>query len=328
LAELIILFACFCGFLPAMDVKLMTDQPTTRRRPWSRSPVAVFGSVAMTAGLTLACIVSGKPKGLWEATELRSVNSTQFEWVEARHEHWDHAADLLIANVKEAGVKRGQIISIDAHSNPGSDNIFTAYYSKALLSKGDLNIKVAIQDAGYSWKTFYNKACAVAGSDTTDVISITSSHNGYGSSVTFVFSYDAPASAPESRQITWVESRSKTWNGAATDIIAKIKAAGAKRGQVVGIDAHNNGCTSVDDAIFSAYLDLTAPGYGNLNIKYQGQNAKSAWKTFYNQASAAANTDVISLTSSCNGYSSGITYVFSYIAGTIDESNSTDHKLE
>merc|ERR1711957_1104006 len=117
------------------------------------------------------------------------------------------------------------MVSIDAHNNDeDGDAIFTAYYSKALMSKGDLNIKYEVDNAGYSWSKFYDRACAAAGSDITDLISITSSINSGGNSVTFVFRYDAPASRPESGKVTWVDSRSQHWSGAADDIIAKIKA--------------------------------------------------------------------------------------------------------
>lgn len=291
-----------------MDAKLMVDdEPMTRQRPWSRSAVVALGVVAMIAGV---CVLSPLP--LRESITGASRVPTHFEWVEARSNTWNGGADLIIAKLKEAGVKRGQIISIDAHNNePTGQAIFSAYYSKALMSKGDLNIKYNEQNAKYGWATFYNRASAVAGSDITDLISITSSINWQGYSVTFVFSYDAPASTPESGKIIWVESRSGSWNGAATDVIAKIKATGAKRGQVLGIDAHNNGPNEA--AIFSAYVDLTAPGYGNLDIEFSVTNTnRFGWATFYNRACATAGPDTFSITSSCNSGGNGVTYVFSY----------------
>lgn len=293
-----------------MDAKLMMDdEPMTHRKPWSRSAVAALGVVAMIAGV---CVLSPVP--LRESITGASRVPTHFEWVEARASSWAGGADLIIAKLKEAGVKRGQIISIDArNNNEDGQAIFSAYYSKALMSKGDLNIKYEVDNAGDGWATFYDRACAAAGSDITDLISITSSINEGGRSVTFVFRYDAPASRPESGKITWVESRSQTWNGAATDIIAKIKATGAKRGQVLGIDAHNNGCGDSDLAIFSAYVDLTAPGYGNLDIEFKSDNTdKYGWATFYNRACARAGPDTISITSSCNMRGGGVTYGFSY----------------
>jgi len=290
-----------------MDVKLMMDQPMTHRRPWFRTPAVILGSVTMLVGVLVL-----SPLPLRDSITGASRNPTQFEWVEARAGEWDKGADLLIAKVREAGVKRGQIISIDAHSSSeNGEAIFTAYYSKALMSKGDLNIKYKSDNADYDWPKFYDRACAAAGSDTTDVISITSSINSGGDAVTYVFSYDAPASTPESREITWVESRSGSWNGAAIDIIAKIKATGAKRGQVLGIDAHNNGCSH--EAMFSAYLDLTAPGYGDLDIKFVSVGGSASWESYYNQALAAVNTDTITYTASCNSGGEVAGYVFTYI---------------
>ena len=48
-----------------------------------------------------------------------------------------------------------------------------------------------------------------------------------------------------------MESRSGSWNDAADGIISKLKNNGVKKGQIISIDAHNNGPDG--DAIFSAH---------------------------------------------------------------------------
>lgn len=281
------------------------DKPSNTR--WRQRGVGIaIGSLATLFSLGL----------VWDASKHHLTATTlaaapNFEWVEARAGSWNGAANGVIAKLKAAGVKRGQIVSIDAHNNgPDGDAIFSAHYSTAYPSNGDLDITYSVQNtASYGWATFYNKANADAEEDLTDLIGITSSINEKGRAVTYVFKYVKAASNAEARKLTWEESRAGSWNGAANDIIAKIKASGAERGQVVGIDAHNNGPD--EDAIFSAVIDLDAPGYGPLDISYHVQNtADYGWATFYNKASAAATTDVISFTSSCNTAGRGVTYVF------------------
>jgi hypothetical protein len=273
-----------------------------------------MGSVAALFGLGLMWVATTnlKPSGVDTDTGLFGKPTSNFEWVEVRAGSWNGAADAIIAKLKAAGVKRGQIVTIDAHNNgPDGAAIFSAHYSKSLLSNGDLDISYSAQGADYGWATFYNKASRDAEADITDLISITSSTNSRGRAVTYVFKYVKVASHAESRVLTWKEVRAGSWNGAADAIIVQIKASGAQRGQVVGIDAHNNGPDEA--AIFSAVLDLTAPGYGALDIGYHSQNiAGVGWGTFYNKASVEATTDVISFTSSCNTGHRGVTYVFYY----------------
>lgn len=176
----------------------------------------------------------------------RPERISDYEWLEARDGSWNGAADAIIQKLAEAGVKRGQIVSIDAHnSDPDSEAIFSAHFSKSLPDGGDLKITYEVQNtAEYGWEKFYDTAIEQAKAvPTTDIISITSSCNTGGAGVTYVFKYD-PASADEpSRPLTWKETRSmgSSWSDAAKDIIDQIKASGAQRGQVLCIDAHNFG---------------------------------------------------------------------------------------
>jgi len=303
----------------------MHSKPHTMQRSLR---VFVLGSVAMLAGLGSVYTFGAKSSlrhsagpNLSKAASLSADASKvvslsadpAFGWVEARGGSWNSAADLIIRRLKDAGVKRGQIISIDAHNNdPDGDAIFSAHFSKAYPSKGHLDITYTEQNAVYGWATFYTNANHDAERDITDLISITSSINSEGYAVTYVFKYSPTASNPTSRPLTWKEERAGSWNGGADQIIASIKASGAQRGQIVGIDAHNNGPTQ--DAIFSAVLDLNAPGYGPIaDIGYYAQNtAGYGWATFYDIASVHATTDVISFTASCNTDGRAVSYVFFY----------------
>jgi hypothetical protein len=285
------------------------DQPAVRERRYPRR--IVIGAVAVIASLGLFGLVSVKVNN----TTFLSTAATEDTWVEARASSWNGAAKLVIAKLKAAGVKRGQIISIDAHNNaPTGKAIFSGHYSKQYPSKGELDITYHVQNSQTSWATHYNNADTAVKSDFTDLICITSSINSGNYAVTYAFSYSTPASNAESQTLTWVEARENYWSDAAKSIIKKIRDSGAKRGQVVGIDAHNNGCS--DTAIMSAVLDLNAPGYGDLDIDYQWQNRYYSWNTFYNtaakQAKTYANNSVISFTSSCNENGRAVSFVFYY----------------
>lgn len=235
-----------------------------------------------------------------------------FGWVEVRAGSWNGAADQIISKLKYAGVKRGQIVSIDAHNNgPDADAIFSAHFARDWQSQGDLDITYTAQNtADYGWATFYSRAVAYA--DVTDIISITSSCNEHGRGVQYVFSYAPHATnAVVSSTVSWVESRAGSWNGAANGVISKLEAAGVQRGQVIWIDAHNNGPDG--DAIFSAFYDKSLPGYGPASITYASQNDDYSWATFYNNAASQATVDVISITSSINEHGRAVTYVFTYV---------------
>jgi hypothetical protein len=266
---------------------------------------------ALTGALTFAALTCSALPRLQAVSFAGSV-SMNVEAVEVRSGTWNGAADGIIAKLKEAGVKRGQIVTIDAHNNgPDEDAIFSAHFVRGWPSKGDLDIQYTVQNtADYGWATFYNNA--VRGVDTTDLIGITASCNTGGGGVQYVFNYAPTAQNHVVDNLAWQESRAGSWNGAADDIIAKLKANGVQRGQVVSIDAHNNGAGNGDNAIFSAFYDTGLPGYGELNIAYNVQNTNYGWSTFYANAGAAATTDVISITSSVNENGRAVTYVFNY----------------
>lgn len=294
-----------------MQQEPLLEQPRTSHR---KIGYVAFAGVLVLAGAVATFAYTGQ-----QPVELRTIQVDDFSWVEARASSWNGAANLIIKKLKGLGVKRGQIISIDAHSDrPPSegDAIFSAHYNLAYPSNGDLDITYHAQNTADNWATLYRRANAVAQKDLTDLIGITSSTNEGGRSVTYVFAYSPVASQARSSTLTYLEVRNNNWNAAANAIIAKIKASGALRGQVVGIDAHNNGCSEA--GIFSAVLDLHAPGLGKLDIGYHAENNQvrtGGYSYNYDRASAAATTDVISFTSSCTNLGAmgkGVTYMFHY----------------
>jgi len=77
---------------------------------------------------------------------------------------------------------------------------------------------------------------------------------------------------------------------------------------------HNNGPD--EQAIFSAHFCTDLPGYGKLDISYNGQNDSYSWGRFYENLGAASagktKDQIISMTASCNGGGRSVLYVFSY----------------
>jgi len=294
---------------PAMDTEFTKIEHEAAQPVTARYLRIILGSVAIVFGVGSVYMVGVKSVDIHSVAGLEAV-APQFGWVEARSGGWYSGANLIIDKLKKAGVKRGQIISIDAHNSYATgDAIFSAHYSKSYPSKGDLDITFTYQDtSNYGWAKFYDTANDDAQKDMTDLISITSSINSGGKGVSFVFKYSPAATAARTTKLQWREARAGTWDKAAKDIIAQIKSSNAQRGQVIGIDAHG----SSSDAIFSVVLDFGAPGLGPLDIGYHSQNTNAGWATIYNKASTEADTDVISFTSSFNTGGDSVSYVFSY----------------
>lgn len=138
--------------------------------------------------------------------------------------------------------------------------------------------------------------------------------------VLFVFSYAPAAKNDRINTLKYVEARgdNQGWKSAADGIVSSLKSAGVQRGQIVRIDAHNNGIAFGDSAIFTAYYDLTLPGYGALDIEYKWEETdNSGWGGIYGRAATEATTGVISLTSSSTyrvdaSKSRSVTFVFNY----------------
>ena len=127
----------------------------------------------------------------------------------------------------------------------------------------------------------------------------------------------SPESALVLDKVDYTECRDGSWNGAANGIIRKLKEAGVQRGQVISIDAHNNGPNEA--AIFSAHYCKSLPGKGPLDIQYQCENtADQGWVAFYQNAAkfAEQNTgdrsDLVAITASVNWHGQAVMYTFYY----------------
>ena len=237
-------------------------------------------------------------------------------YVEVRSGSWNGGADLMIQRLKSSGVQQGQLIWIDAHNNGlGLEAIFSAFWDDAIKGEGALDIAYHSQNADYSWSTFYAKASEfVANIHPKNLISMTASCNYDQYGVLYVFYYNRPISTSY-QYIRWCEARANSWDEGAKQILFKMKQNGAKAGQVISIDAHNNG--EEGDAIFSAWWNASLPVTGELGntIQFRDRNDTTSWNDHYQWGSYTANSpnghlNIHSITSCSNHNGNGVTYIF------------------
>ncbi|XP_063688756.1 uncharacterized protein LOC134821876 [Bolinopsis microptera] len=126
----------------------------------------------------------------------------------------------------------------------------------------------------------------------------------------------------EKQIIKHCEVRDNDWNGAAERIISELENKGAKAGQIIAIDAHNNAATG--QAIFSAWWNESLPNFGDLNgyMMKEGINNLNSWEAqaieardFITNLQSVGNgktIKVFSFTSCINNFvlSYGVTYTF------------------
>ena len=235
-------------------------------------------------------------------------------FVETRSGSWNDAADKIIDAIRGKHLKRDQLLSIDAHNNgKDEDAIFSAFFDWNTSSSEELNIAYEFQNDSYGWKTFYTNASNQAtGIQSEDVISMTGCCNCNGRSVFYVFSQVPSLGSRD--PIKFTESRAGGWDSAANAIIGSLVASGVKRGQLLYIDAHNNG--EGENAIFSAFWNPNLADQGPLSVGYKKFNAKYGWQKFYENIIMEANQlkrkDFISITGSVNCSDSSVMYLFYY----------------
>eukprot|EP00854_Cymbomonas_tetramitiformis_P012324 gene12324-14555_t len=192
---------------------------------------------------------------------------------------WDAAAGELVAQLEKAGVRRGQLLAVDAHcsSNFGKP-IFSAHFAASLPDQGPLDLHFHGQHTDvYGWDDFYRIAASLVDNPRRvregpgSVVNITGSCSIGSSAALYVFWHGGPnveEAAPvegDLLDVQYVEARAAgdSWTEAAEAVIAKLQELNVRRGQILSIDAHNN--DPDHDAIFSAHFCRGAPPCAHLN---------------------------------------------------------------
>lgn len=100
-----------------------------------------------------------------------------------------------------------------------------------------------------------------------------------------------------------------SWDGAAEAIMARLHALAVERGQLLSIDAHNDGPD--EGALFSAYYCRALPGRGRLALRRRCLNVAAPWQALHRQAAAMASAgEVVAITGSSNTAGRAVMYVF------------------
>jgi len=240
-------------------------------------------------------------------------------YVEHRTHSWNGCADGIISKLQEKGVKKGQLLWIDAHNNgPDSEAIMSAFWDDAV--KGEetpLSISYHVKNDHDNWYEFYENASQfLATLPPENVISVTTSCNYGGRAIMFVFYHECQKLSGNDRQKIWFSHETSfSYETAANKVIAKMINDGAKAGQIIAIDVHNN--DNRGDARFCAFFNRGLSSRGDLNnmIQFKGKNDTDSWLDHYKWASnviynSETTLNTHSITSCCNYGGNGVTYVF------------------
>lgn len=306
--------AFFCRSWPSKGNLNLVSWHQNDDIPWEKMYESVTKSVEAVhkeqlLGITGSCNMHRRVMyAFWQV----SAQTSTIQYVESRASSWNGAADGLIKKLEEAGVRQGQVLSIDAHnSGENEQSIFSAHYLKSLEDRGELDIGYTAQNSSSSWETLYTEASKHA--EGKDVISMTGSINTSDRSVFYVFFNKGTADAGVDN-VEHVESRAGSWNEAADGIIKKLREHEVQSGQILSIDAHNNGRNEA--AIFSAHYSKTLPGYGKPRLRFRCQNTAASWDHQYHTACwqlaniRTSPDQFVSLTACCNAADRSVTYVF------------------
>ena len=154
---------------------------------------------------------------------------------------WDGAAENIIHTLNSMCVQKGQLISIDAHNDgPNGEAIMSALWDDNVKGEGQLNMSYYKQNQNYEWSQFCsNAADFISNIDPKNNISITGSCNEKGRAVLYVF-YHKGNTPTDTQNIRWCQVRGIHWNDAAQKLVDEMKKNGAKAGQIISINAHNN----------------------------------------------------------------------------------------
>ena len=238
-------------------------------------------------------------------------------YVEARGSYWNTCAIAMHEKLKEVGVKKHQLLWIDAHNwEPGQEAILSAFWDDNIKSDEPLKLDWEEQNASYGWDTHYkNAAKTVSKLRPENVISMTGSCNTEGRRVFFVFYYDDVSPSPEQQDIRYTGSKDWDWETAAEDIIKHLHNEGAKTGQIISIDCHNEGKDT--EAYFSAFWNASLPPLGDLKLQHKSNVEEKTAEYFYHYqwavqqiSSEKGNVDTHSITSSCKNGRGLCTFVF------------------
>mmetsp|Transcript_5716 Transcript_5716/g.17680 ORF Transcript_5716/g.17680 Transcript_5716/m.17680 type:complete len:1069 (+) Transcript_5716:62-3268(+) len=165
--------------------------------------VAMTASCSRDGGGVLYCFYYDKPRALHTV-----------EVVESCAGSWTDASNEIIQRLYEADVQAGQVLWIDAHSNPpDGPAVFAAHFSRSMPGAGPLIIRCEAYHSRHNWSELYASIARQIEElelCREDILGITCSLDAQGSYVGFLF-YRAPGDLNEVREVSHEKPGMGSW---------------------------------------------------------------------------------------------------------------------
>lgn len=236
--------------------------------------------------------------------EYERISAGKVENLSNSNTTWGAAAEEVLANLTAAGVEQGQVLWIDLHNLKTSRQcVVCAYFSRDILGRGPLHISYQGR-VGQSWEEVYRWADKFAAGK--EIISISgastprTTHPGDGECDKYLWIFHYEGETSPVTQVEHVRSAGGGWDKAASLMLLALQDSGVLRGQLLGIDAHNDDPDA--DAVFIAHFSRELQGYGRLALTFdRSANEIADWISLHDRvANQSAGRELVSLTGSSN----------------------------
>mmetsp|Transcript_12797 Transcript_12797/g.40885 ORF Transcript_12797/g.40885 Transcript_12797/m.40885 type:complete len:583 (-) Transcript_12797:114-1862(-) len=282
----------------------------------------ISGVTVLKNDAALAALAADGPARLYMVRDYERTAVGNVECLSSSAETWEEAVDNLLGELAGAGVEQGQVLWIDIHNiDPMSERLLSAHFSPHIAGRGPLRIGRMGRSAN-SWEELY--AWADEASVGKEVISVSGTSCWIGkvwgiakaNLVLYLFYYvgETVPAAP----VEHVCSAAGSWNGAATGVLVALQEAGVERGQLLGIDAHNEGPDAA--AVFTAHFCRGLQGYGRLALTMEcsaNEDAAyedAAWPLLERRiAEQSTGRELVSTTGSSNCHGRVVMYAFWHV---------------
>jgi len=277
----------------------------------------ISGVTVLKNDAALAALAADGPARLYMVRDYERTAVGNVECLSSSAETWEEAVDNLLGELAGAGVEQGQVLWIDIHNiDPMSERLLSAHFSPHIAGRGPLRIGRMGRSAN-SWEELY--AWADEASVGKEVISVSGTSCWIGkvwgiakaNLVLYLFYYvgETVPAAP----VEHVCSAAETWNDAAIDVLVALHEAGVERGQLLGIDAHNERPDAA--AVFAAHFCRGLQGYGRLALTMEcSANEDAAWPLLERRiAEQSTGRELVSTTGSSNCHGGVVMYAFWHV---------------
>lgn len=284
--------------------------------PSSRVTLLSGGSVLKNE-ISLATMALDESVDVHMVKDCERKGVGKVECLSSSGDTWDTAVEELALKLARAGVEQGQVFWIDTHNrNPSAVCVVSAHFSRDIVGRGTLCIG-HVSRAGRSWEELYAWADTLAvGKEIISISGASSNQNTHGVAganfVLYVFHYvgETVPAAP----VEHICAAAGSWNGAGFSLLSALLEAGVERGQLLGIDAHNDNPDA--PATFTAHICKGLPGYGPLALAMDcsANEADTDWAILEGRvAEQSTGRDLVLTTGSSNCDGRVVLYCFWHV---------------